>query len=378
MEVSGHIEERSKSSYTIVIDLGRDPMTGKRERIYKTVKVNHKKAEKEMRRMMAEIENGTFIKPNDMIMKEFLEKYLETRRNDLAPSTYYSYQKIIEKYLIPNFGKIKVCELQPYTVQEYYNKALETLSPRTVKYHHTILKHAFKFAVRWRVVARNIIEDVDPPKQRKPKTKPITIEDANKILEVALQEEYKLYYPMIYFVLCTGVRKGEMQALTWDCVNFREEYVTINKTLQRLPGKGIFEKEPKSEEGERNIEISDKLIKVLKKVKKLQAEHIMLLGQDYEDNNYVFCKENGQPVDPSQLSHKVKEIITEAGFADVTLHKLRHAHATWFLKMGGDLKDLQNRLGHSTAAFTLDTYVHNMPNKKRKKIVNKIDEAIGN
>lgn len=123
---TGHLEKRYNSSWTIVIELGRDPVTGKRKRITKSVKRTKKKAQKIMHEMVHEIEIGTFVKPTELTVAEYLKQWLKNYcEANLAPSTYASYKMIIEKHLIPNIGRIKLPELQPLHLQNYYTKALK-------------------------------------------------------------------------------------------------------------------------------------------------------------------------------------------------------------------------------------------------------------
>lgn len=367
---TGHLEKRSKSSWTIVIELGRDPVTGKRKRITKSVKCNSKKAKKIMHEMLHEIETGTFVKPTELTVAEYLKQWLKNYcETNLAPSTFASYKMIIEKHLIPNIGGIKLPDLQPMHLQSYYTKALKKgrangkggLSPRTVEYHHRVLREALNHAVKWQIIKRNVADAVNPPKQRKPEIKVLDREEVKKLLLVASeqsQEDYEIIYTAIY----TGMRRGEIIALRWQDVDLEKGVAQIRRSMLRLPDQGYVFREPKTKRARRQIALPQSVVEIFKSIKKRQAKNRLQSGGKYKtEYDLVFCREDGEPLDPDTVSHRFKDIAKKAGFTELRFHDLRHTHATLLLKEGVHPKVVQERLGHKTITLTLDTYSHVLP-----------------
>jgi len=125
--VTGHVEKRAKSAWSLVIDLGRDPVTGKRLRIRRSVKgVTKRPAEAELRRLLGEIEQGTYIEPTKLTLGEYLQRWLkDSAEPHLAPSTVANYRSVSERHIIPSLGHIPLSALEPLDLQELYLDRLE-------------------------------------------------------------------------------------------------------------------------------------------------------------------------------------------------------------------------------------------------------------
>jgi len=156
--MKGHIRQRSKGSWTIWVDHGRDTETGKRKQQTLTVRGSKKDAERELRAILTRIEGGAYTKPTKLTMGEFLTQWLETYAlTNTSPRTAEGYQVIIQRHLIPNLGIIPLTQLQPSHIQCYYAKALSEgragnngkLSARTIRNIHKVLSEALSHAVKW-------------------------------------------------------------------------------------------------------------------------------------------------------------------------------------------------------------------------------------
>lgn len=363
--MSAHVEKRSKGSWTIIIELGKDA-SGKRKRITKSIKGTKKLAEKEMYKLLAEIEKGTYVKPTQLLTSEYLKKWLEDYGlSNLAPSTYDSYKMIINKHLIPAIGHVPIIKLEPMHLQSYYTKALKEgrkdgkggLSPRTVQYHHRVCREALQHAMRWQIIVRNVADSVEPPKQVKPEMKVLDVAGVDKLLKTAEARDYDLIYTAVY----SGLRRGELIALKWQDLDLTKGLASIRRSMLRLTGQGFVFRETKTKKGKRQVALPSCLTLLLKKVKQKQNENKLLLGSDYQDNDLVFCNKNGTPTDPDGISKRFKTLIEKVGFPGVRFHDLRHTHATLLLAEGIHPKIVQERLGHKTITLTLDTYSHVLP-----------------
>ena len=179
----GHVIKRYKGSYTIVLNMGVDPATGKRKQQWVSVKGTKKDAEKRLAELLHQIDTGTFMKPGKTTLAEYLERWLKDYVwPNLAPRTAEGYQYIIRIHLIPCLGNIHLTQLKPEHLQRYYSDRLSCgrwdgkggLSPRSVRHHHMALHAALQNAVKWGLIQRNPADAVSPQRLRKQKYTPGT------------------------------------------------------------------------------------------------------------------------------------------------------------------------------------------------------------
>lgn len=197
--VKGHIRQRSKGSWTLVVDMGKDPETGKRRQRWHTIRGNKRDAERALRQMLLAMEKGAYVKPNRLALADWLTQWCESYVvMHTTPRTQESYRSIIRQRLIPSLGAIPLVQLQPQHLQSYYAQALSSgradgkggLSARSVVYHHRILSEALSHAMKMGAVARNVAEVVDPPRLAKVKMNILTPGDIQRFLDAARETPY--------------------------------------------------------------------------------------------------------------------------------------------------------------------------------------------
>lgn len=365
--MKGHIRKRGESSWAIVVDLGPDPETGKRRRQWQTVKGTKRDAERVRREILHSIEIGTHVKPMKMTVGQFLNQWLEDYvAVNTAPKTAEGYRVIVNRHLIPNLGAILLTQLQPSHLQGYYTRALSQgrvdgkggLSARTVLHIHRVISEALTHAAEWQMVARNIAMSVKPPRPRQPQITTLTQEEVLAFLnEAAASTYYDLFYTAIY----TGMRRGELLGLRWKDIDLDLAQLSVSQTIQRIPGKGFVTQEPKTGRSRRSIALSPSVCILLRQRRERQQSERLLLGKAWHDDALVFGNLDGQPLDPSTLTHAFRRIVKKAAIPHIRFHDLRHTHATLMLKQGIHPKIVSERLGHSNIGITLDTYSHVMP-----------------
>lgn len=350
---TGHLEKRYNSSWTIVIDKGRDE-NGERDRITKNCKGTKSEAKAEMLRMLKEIEDGTYVKPTKLTTLNLLSQWLEDHKSQLAPRTYESYEMVCRVHLGPALGVIPLSDLKPVNISKYKTDKLKTdLSPKTVGYHMMILQKALDFAVKMQLLRINPAKAVDKPKAERHKFPMPTSEDIARLLEVA--QEYAIY-PIIFTALYTGMRLGEVLALHWEDVDLDEGTIHIRRKVQRIKseeGSELVFSEPKAH-SVGIIDISSKLAELLKEQKDAHPDSVL-----------VFPTKNGTPYEVKNVSAKFKKIATEAKI-DFTFHGLRHTHASILLDAGEPLPVVQERLRHKQPSTTADIYSHVLPHRQRR------------
>jgi integrase len=157
------------------------------------------------------------------------------------------------------------------------------------------------------------------------------------------------------------MRQGELLGLRWSDVDFPLGTASIQQTMYRL-GSTILFKEPKTARGRRSVALPAALIAALHEHKERQAEMRRLLGNEYKDHDLVFSQPNGKPLHAHNIVQRdFRRVIQRAGLPRISFHDLRHTHVTHLLRAGVHPKVVQERLGHSTPAFTLAVYSHVLP-----------------
>ncbi len=350
----GHIVKRYKNSYTIVLNLGNDPATGKRKQQWVSVKGTKRDAEKRLAELVHQMDTGSYVKPTKSTVGEYLQTWLvDYASPNLTPRAFERYESIVTKYLVPDLGSIPLTQLRPQDLQRHYTAKLATLSPRTVKYHHTVLHVALETALKWGMVARNVACAVDPPPASHTDMQTWNEDEIARFLEGARDTEY---YALFYLALFTGARRSELLALRWQDVDLLFGQVQISRGLHHLKDGSYVFSQPKSAKSRRAIALPPSAVMVLRD----HRDKLLTVG-DLADDDLVFCHLDGSPLRPNSVSRAWVRLAAGCGVKTIRLHDARHTHATLMLKQGIHPKIVQERLGHSSIAVTLDTYSHIIP-----------------
>jgi integrase len=368
----GHIVKRYEGSYTIVLNLGVDPATGKRKQQWVSVKGGRKEAETKLTELLHQVNTGTYMKPGKTKLADYLGRWLQDYvRPNLAPRTAEGYEYITRIHLIPCLGNIALTQLKPEHLQKYYSDRLIRgrfdgsggLNARTVRHHHMALHCALQVAMKWGLIQRNPADAVSPPKAQKTEMKTW---DESEILRFLEATKDSPYYPMFYLALFTGLRRSELLALRWQDVDFLYCQIYVSRSMHHLRTGEIVFRQPKSAKGNRTIALSPSTLKVIRAYREKRQSESQLLERPLKDIDLLFCHPDGSPMLPGTLSHAWDKAIRHAGMRIIRLHDARHTHASFMLKQGIHPKVVQERLGHSSIQVTLDTYSHVAPGIQEK------------
>lgn len=356
----GHIIKRYNNSYTIVLNLGKDPATGKRKQQWVSVKGTKKDAEKRLAELLHQIDTGTFMKPSKTTVAEYLRRWLEDYvRPNLSPRGFERYESIVRVHLIPSLGSIPLIQLRPEHIQRHYaTRFSDGLSARSVKYHHVVLHKALQTAIKWGLVSRNVTDGVDVPR---PKLTDVQTWNENEVAHFLEFSKDSPYYPLFYAALFTGMRRSELLALRWCDVDFIYSQISVNRSLHHLrDGRYVFS-QPKSVKSRRTISLPPSAVLLLEEHKEKREIERAILGIPLQDEDLVFSTLEGKPLRPNTVSRAWNILATRCGLKVIRLHDARHTHASLMLRQGIHPKIVQERLGHSSIQITLDIYSHVMP-----------------
>lgn len=360
--MNGHIRRRGKNQWAIIVELAAEPETGKRRQQAKAFHGTKKEAEAELRDILTKLERGEYVKPNRITVAEYLKLWLK----DYAPQnarerTTQGYRGIIDRYLVPAIGNLRLQELEPRHLRGLYTKLKErALSARTVLHAHRVIRKALADGMGEYVSVN--VADAKAARPDRPAVTTFRALDAAGVHTLLEAAEGSPYETIFALALYTGMRRSELVGLTWAAVDLDAGALGVTQGLQRIYGKGLVETPPKTAKSRRRVALSPQAVAILKRQHARQAEQIVNIGRDlWAKGDWVFTRPDGRPLDPDEVTHAFTKLARACDFRGLRLHDLRHSHATLMMANGVHPKIVSERLGHATIQITLDTYSHALP-----------------
>jgi integrase len=360
--VSGNITRRGAHSWRLKFEAGeRDPITGKRQTRYVTVRGTKKDAQRELIRLLAEVENGTAVDPSTLTVTEYIRGWLDCA-DHLAGKTRDRYRALAEQQIIPHLGSIALQKLRPRHVADWHATLLKSggkdgapLSARTVGHAHRLLHTVLARAAGLEVVGRNVVGMVRPPKVDAEEVEILT---AAEVGEVLTRLAGHRLFPIAVLVLGTGLRRGELCELRWGDINMDSGSLRVERAVEQTRA-GLRVKAPKTRHGRRMIALPSSVIDALRAqwLEQLETRFALGMGRTGTDD-LVFPLPDGAQWSPDYLSRVWRLAMVALGLPRVGLHSLRHAHASALIASGVDVLTISRRLGHASPAFTLTVYGH--------------------
>jgi integrase len=363
--VKGHIRERSPGHFGIVLEQ-RDPTSGKRKRKWHSFVGTKRQAQIECARLISEMNGGNYVEPSKVTVLQFLERWLKHIKPNVSPKTHERYTEIALKNIAPLIGAKLLLKLTTIEISDAYSKLLDSgrrdgrggLAPRTVHHAHRILFASLNQAERWKLIGRNpaaLLEKRDRPKIEKKAVRTIDAPATADVFEAGRKR--RLFVPLVLAVFC-GLRRGEITAIRWRAINLDRAQLAVLASTEQLDDGTIREKEAKSGRA-RTVAMPSLAVEELRRWRLGQAQELLRLGTRVDDDWLVVTQADGSALQPRSLTHVMSAFLKEWG---VTLKGLRHSHASHLLASNIHPKIVQERLGHSSIAITMDIYSHLMPN----------------
>jgi len=437
MASRGNIAKRGSTwTYYVYVTNG----DGSRRQVSKGGFRTRKQAEAARIEALATINNGTWVEPGRLTIREFLEdEWLPSQRPPtLEESTYRSYQRNIRLHVVPHIGGKALQQLTPMDLNKLYRTLLDSgrrqgpqrgrahrdevldlidelrddgltwqtiadrvgetfdeeaditrhavsamhrrrhhpperkptpegLSPRMVRYVHSILHVAFRDAMRWNRLPRNIADAATPPPVRSTKRGKKTTWSAEQLSAFLQYVADNRYLTPWLFLATTGCRRGECLGLKWSDLDLDKATAVISRQVTSVDHEIIVKDLPKTKQGHM-IVLDSETVAMLRRWRAAQNEEKLLVGPGYVDEGYVFCKPDGTVYDPDRFSREFirkQERYNRDEAAEplprLTLHGLRHTWATLALHEGIDIKIVSDRLNHSSTFITREIYTHVTP-----------------
>lgn len=357
------------TTYSVVIELDRDPATGKRRRKWHSGFRTKREAEQARIDLLSRVQRGSYAEPSRLTVGVFLEdQWLPSIRASVRAGTFESYRRNVRVHLVPHIGSVALQALTASRLNIFYAELLAGgrrdgrggLSPRTVRYVHTILRRALQAAVRWQLLARNPADLADPPSPKASRPQPTRTWSAGELSRFLASAADERTYPLWVVLGSTGMRRGEALGAHWTDVDLEAARWQVRRTLVAI-GHELHDSTPKTDHGRRSVALDAGTVRVLRDWRKRQLEERMAWGPAWTDTGRVFTREDGTDLHPERVSERFDRLVKRSKLPRLTVHGLRHTHATLALEAGIHPKVVQERLGHSSVAFTLDRYSHAIP-----------------
>ncbi len=298
----------------------------------------------------------------------WLNKFM---KNIIKQRTYDKYLYVINKQINPVLGKYNLNELSPFILQDFVTEKLKKgnlktgqgLSVSSIVGIMNVLKESLRYARDLGLCDNISAEKVKMPKPMEKMVTAFNREDEEKIVEYCLNSSRNNHIGVV-ICLYTGIRIGELLALTWDDIDFDKMLLSVNKTAYKVKINGqnkIMTYPPKTRSSVRVIPIADKLCNILKEMKEKAR------------SNYVISTKFNERVETRAYQKTYQCILNKIGVEYKNFHCLRHTFATRAIEIGMDVKTLSEILGHANSEITLSRYVHSMIEYK-VEMINKMEK----
>ncbi len=361
--------------------VGFDPGSGKQIQRSVTGKTQKEAAQK-LKAALAALDTGTYTAPCKMTVGSWMDIWDTDYLGGVKPYTVADYTANIKNHIKPALGAVKLEALNTHTIQGFYNNLVKPpeeggkgLSPKTLRNIHSVLHRALQQAVSIGYIRSNPTDACILPRMEKPEIKPLDEKQMKAFLAAIKGHPLETFFT---FTMFTGLRKGEVLGLRWDCVDFKRGTILVDKQLQREKKKGgTYVFVPLKNDKSRTITPAAWVMQLLKHHRAVQAEQRLKLGPMWEDSGLVFTTETGRHLDIHTIQRAFKPIVASIGCPKTHFHDLRHSYAVTSILSGDDIKTVQANLGHATAAFTLDVYGH-VTDQMKQESARRMDSYIKN
>lgn len=376
-----------KGAWDTVVDLGKDPVTGKRRQKWKRIYGTRAEADRYVMDQIKALQDGTYVEDTKITLGEYALAWLDGKDGKRYRTKEF-YRMHTENHIIPQLGHYRLRAITPKVLREFYadrrrrgkldskgKPTGEPLAETTVYGIHRVMNMILESARKERLITHNPLDDLsDPPQRPAPgaTAKPLTFEQAMKLLETAKAEGSR-YYALYFAALTTGMRFSELAGWRWIDTDLDAGRAQVIETVEKTgpsPQMGLT----KSNAG-RPVLLVPQLVDVLREWKEQQEEEKRLLGDQYLDFGLIFTTTVGTPLHKQNLRIRdFKPLLKRAGLPPVRFQDLRHSTATILLKWGVHPKIVQEILGHANISMTQDTYSHAMPTMQ-EGVIEKWGEA---
>jgi len=266
----------------------------------------------------------------------------------------------------PVIGHLRLDKITARHIQKFVNTLADTpnehtgkpYARKTIIHNLSFISCVFDYAVKMSMIPDNPCRRVNVPKGEKFERPIYTIEEIKQLLELLKEKAPLKYYVFYVLVLYSGFRRSEMLGLEWKDINYDYSIVSIRRTSNYTPAKGIYTDTTKTKRSQRSIKLPQFVMDLLKKYQTEQNAEKERLGNKWEDCDRLFTQWNGAPMNPHTAGYWLRDFCNENNFRFCDTHSFRHLNASLLINAGIDVTSVSANLGHSQTSTTLNIYSH--------------------
>ena len=365
----GSVVKKNDRWYVVIED--KDPATGKRIRRWHSGFRTKREAQAACNELAAAMQRGDYLQARKQTVGEFAAEWLVTIAPTVRPSTLDKYRRDLAAHVVPHVGFVQLVKLDGPALNRLWAQLAVSgkkpakaggvasgLAAKSVENVAMTVHRMLRDAVRWGRIPKSPAEMADPPK-RSATHRPLKAWNADTLrtfLELTVEDELSV----LWIVLATtGLRRGEALGLRWCDLDLTAARAHVTQTVIAI-GWEIHIGQPKTHAGRRPVALDPLTIAVLE-------QHHTRTGRAADparrgvDESYVFADTDGGPLHPERVYQAFKRALRKHQMPAIPLHGLRHTWATIALQHGVHPRVVQERLGHSNIAITLQIYSHVLP-----------------
>ncbi|KAF0994817.1 site-specific integrase [Geobacillus sp. TFV-3] len=340
---------------------------------YKTKTKGGFRTKKEAELAAAELERqlhkGYDINAGDQLFSEYMRNWFELYKKGKYSLAHERNIELSVQLVEEYFAGVKLKDLTRDMYQKFINEIGKNHTTATVRKRHTYIKSCLRDAIEEGIITRDPTYKVvikGEVEAKSEELKYLNFDEVKKLIAEIKKDMKPKYISryIILFAIATGARFSEIMGLTWDCVDFKNKTITINKTWD-FKGANDFS-DTKTFDSKRTITVDNETLNMLKELRKHQNELAMKTGLR-NTKNLVFINTKMEVVTNNAVNKTLRALCKKVGVKTITCHGLRHTHASMLLYKGVNIKYVSRRLGHKDIVTTLQTYSHILDEMEQKE-----------
>jgi len=364
----GYVAKKNNTYYAVIYE-GVDPATGKEKRRWVKAGPRKRDAEDLVTELVKRHKDGeTMVAVKSTLGAYLVDRWLPIQESKVRASTYDSYRRTIGLHVVPVLGRCPLDKLTADDLDALYRSLLKGgrkgkgntkpgLAPKTVRNIHLMLNKALSDAHRKGLVVRNVAVLADPPSVGARRREDIKAWDAAQLRTFLASMRSHRLWPAFHLASHTGMRRGEILGLRWGDIDLDAGRLSVRQALISVAYE-VHISDVKTSAGRRTIDLDPGTVAILEQWHATRTEE---RGKRPAANDLVFVKADGNWIHPDIFSQTFDRKVARIDVPPITLHDLRHTHATLLLRAGVPVKVVSERLGHANVAFTMTVYQHVLP-----------------
>ncbi|MDT2490797.1 site-specific integrase [Enterococcus avium] len=298
-----------------------------------------------------ETQNSSFIENKNVTIDEWIKVWIPYAQDNWSISTKQNIESAIEFHISPLIGNQKLSSLNKITYKRNFIDKLRQenkYKESTIQAWHKIVMRMINAAVNNQILPSNTLTGFKFDSSNNVRS--FTKDELQQFITVLESKDIRTQI-IFLTLLKTGMRKGELMGLRWKDIDLTERNFDINST------RGDYgENKPKTKTSIRKVYFDDSLLALIKKYKSYEKERLLKKGRILKDEDYFILSSRNLPIQQSKITYIFRLLCEEAKVPNITVHGLRHTHATFLIEAGANIKYVSNRLGHKNINITLDVY----------------------